>query len=161
MTDMIEYWSAFPVQFPYLQVMQLLFPWVQLMVSWNHDLIEQVKNMLTRSCRLLIFMPRSTLYNNIPLALSIAREVKEPLDGDATYFPPLASSSALPTFVQMKNPIAKYWTSSFYYFGAVHFLQDWFCPTKSRAAGSSCCGQAEGSTSPAGSQLRKRLSHIS
>ena len=88
--------------------MQLLFPWVQLMASWNHYFIEQVKNMLTRSCRLLPFMPRSTLYNNIPLALSIAREVKEPLDGDAPYFPPRASFNALPTFVQMKNSIAKY-----------------------------------------------------
>ena len=40
---------------------------------------------------------------------------------------------------------------------SVLFLQDWFCPAKSRAAGGSCCGQAEGCDSEAGSQLRKIL----
>ena len=41
MKDMIEYWMAYPVQFLYLQVMQLLFPCVQLMASWNNDLTGQ------------------------------------------------------------------------------------------------------------------------
>ena len=43
------------------------------------------------------------------------------LETDAPYFPPRASSSVLPTFLQMKNPIAKYGTSCFDYFDAVHF----------------------------------------
>ncbi len=42
------------------------------------------------------------------------------LETDAPYFPPRASSSVLPTFRQMKNPIAKYGTSCFDYFDAVH-----------------------------------------